>query len=341
MEKLWPIFLLIVMAFCFVMEAESGQCLQEASCLGVNTPFRKPYLMTYINHSLLAFVLLIPSTSPKRKGYLPIGPTKPSTSLIPGWLLETLKVWKVAFWLNVCWFGGDYSWYVALPHTSVAEGTAFTDSVCVFTAIVSWLFLSESFSRRKAIAILCVVGGLISLLCADFGERGVSFQEILNHVNANLLAVNTAFCYAVYEVYYAVSTSSDEEGNGDEDHDQIWSTLLTCGRMSLCNIFLMPFGYYIVSQVVAPSSWCYETIAFPTRDQYLALFINSMCSSSFVVLMLICVKLTTPTQVAVACAMEIPLAAVVDLLWRGRVLDLGKFPGVLMIVCGFVLNSSL
>ena len=51
--------LLIAMASAFVLEAESGKCLQQDGCLGIDTarPYLKPYFMTYVNHSLMVVFL--------------------------------------------------------------------------------------------------------------------------------------------------------------------------------------------------------------------------------------------------------------------------------------------
>jgi len=314
-------FLLVLMACAFVLEAETGKCLQQGGCLGITpaTTYVKPYFMTYINHSLM-IVLLVPYLLKHLRHLNYEGP------------LPESYLWRPCLLLSLVFFVGDYSWYLALPHTSVAEGTAFTDSVCVFSAMLSFIFLGEVLTLQTVSSVFSVLAGLAILLWSDLNERGLGAEEVYKHTTANLLAINTALCYAIYEVGFAKAVHKD---------DTFLTTLTACGMVSFWNIVMMPFGLLVVaSPLFSSDSWLHETFVLPSPLQFQVLLLNACCSSAFVVLMLLCVLLTTPTQVAIGCALEIPIAAVADIALRGHVLSPVQCLGATAIVAGFVMITK-
>ena len=106
----------------------------------------------WINHCVMLVMLPLPPL------YYHLKQRREDPTLPATWLealkylygIEIRPLVKALTWLALVFAVGDYMWYVALGHTSVALGSCVYNSQCVFAYLLSIPILNESVKLTKA-----------------------------------------------------------------------------------------------------------------------------------------------------------------------------------------------
>ena len=203
----------------WVAQSEISQALQTGG-------FNQPIALVWLNHSIL--VLLLPLTlmvwhsdraavllcrccSMERPRAVPFRPSL-CEAVWRSHRLSRTRLLVSACGLAIIYFLGDLVWYCALPHLSVATGTAMFNSSCAFTfAFGAWL-LRERVSALKLIGVCVALIGVVVIALFPganmAGGGGDSSASLASHLVAAALVLSAALLYGYYEVLFKVVVES-------------------------------------------------------------------------------------------------------------------------------------
>jgi drug/metabolite transporter (DMT)-like permease len=122
----------------WVGQSEVAQHIQASKSVG-GLDFNKPYLVTWLNHGAMALVL--PLVWWRTPGLWARCSSECDAPM--------RKVLLLCSALALLYTIGDYTWYLALPLTSVAEATAIFNSQSIFTFALSVVLLGERIVALK------------------------------------------------------------------------------------------------------------------------------------------------------------------------------------------------
>eukprot|EP00760_Papus_ankaliazontas_P006994 PhM_4_TR13264/c0_g1_i1/m.23739/K15289/SLC35F5; solute carrier family 35, member F5 len=334
------------MALSLVLEAESGQCVQLGECLGA-VAYNNPALMILWNHTLLGVLCVIPTVWYIRKTNNEQNSENPhvrmededdvnnqnnsgnQTMQATSVHLGRPLLWGLCLAVAVCSFMLDYVWFQSFKRTSVAEGSTLVQSVCVFALILSVCLGIERLNVQRVCAVIGIIAGVFVMMRQDL-SRGSAPSS---HLVGNCLALLTGFMQALYEVGLA---HSDKK-------------FLSCGLNTSKLVPTFSVGvfagvcYFVIAPVVIAFVWLmpestgvHESLSLPTMSTLPALLANSLFSNLFNILLILGVALTSPTDVAVGCALESPMGMIFDVAVRGVSLRFDQVAGAAIIVSCFL-----
>lgn len=286
---------LVVMIFAWVIQSEVAQYIETKK------GFDRPFLVTYINHGCMAFVL--------------VGlPRDVWSRLARDAKMGYGGVFAAASFLSLLYTIGDWTWNYALTETSVAEATVLFNVQSVLTCLLSALVLRE---RPTALKVAGILVGLAGVAVATFtGDT----RSARNRFLGDALAVGSAVAYTFYEVLYAkllVTEASPAVVNA--------ATALV-GVSSLVTTW--PFIFVVAAAGLEP-------IAPIPVHLWPWLALNAGLALAFNVGLMMTVALLSPVTAAVGAMLTIPLAAGIDFLWKGTTLSAAGAAGAALIILGF------
>eukprot|EP00760_Papus_ankaliazontas_P033725 PhM_4_TR668/c0_g1_i1/m.22376 len=157
------------------------------------------------------------------------------------------------------------------------------------------------------------------------------------HLVGNCLAVLTGCMLALYEVSLA-RTESLLAKCGINASDWFHS-LAVAVFVGLVSLVVAPVIVAILCFAFPTTFVLHESFVLPPASTIPALVANAFFSNAFNVLLILGVALTSPTDVAVGCALESPIAMVVDVFFRSVTLSFEQIGGAALVI-GFFLWLS-
>ncbi|GLB36260.1 putative saccharomyces cerevisiae YDL133W [Lyophyllum shimeji] len=310
--------------------------------------FQKPFLVTYLNTSSFALYLL-PFVAKKRwrqqawslggrLGYeqldtephpvhhpqgeeemLAIGATR---SLPPLSARETIDL---AFVFCFLWFIANWSLNAALNYTSVASATILSSTSGLFTLAIGRLFLVETLTVAKILAVFMSFGGVLLVSLSDASSpsdprQPVSRAPAQRPLMGDILAIISALVYALYVILLKVRIRTESRID----------MRLFFGFVGLFNILTC----WAIGVVLHLSG--IELLELPTtRAAINAILINMLFTLTSDYLYVIAMLKTTPLVVTIGLSLTIPISVVGDFILgkttRGLVLV-----GALLVIVSFV-----
>jgi solute carrier family 35, member F5 len=309
---------------------------------GVRSPL--PFFLTYLNNS--EFVLLLPLQW-ARERYLPHGVQIRGAR----YFASPASDWRAAAraGLLVCplWFLAQGSYNASLAGTSVSSSTILSTTSCVFTLVLSALFLGEKPTWVKGLGVaLAVAGAALTGLSdetgggpSDGGEGGGGSSPAASNTGTwwgDALALFSALMYAAYTTAIKRLLPDGEDGpDVVEGGRRPVPMTLFFGFLGLVNtVGLSPV-------VLALHATGAENLALVTsRFLVLAVFKGLLDNVLADLLWARAIALTSPTLATVALSLTIPLALLSDLVTKGirpsALLGAGSF----LVCLGFVATTA-
>eukprot|EP00937_MAST-01D_sp_MAST-1D-sp2_P004997 g4997.t1 len=255
--------------------------------------------------------------------------------------------------LSLIYTLGDWTWYIGLPHTSVAAGTCIFNSSCVFVYGFSVLFLGEKVSAERVAAVALAIGGVLMLALApssngaaaddDAGGSACGADDDVAGpatssaagggaaLAGNLFVLLAAALYGLYEVlcekFVFRGSSSPALAN----------TL--SGAIGVVNVLalwpLIPLLGTLPSGTVG--DWVREPFAAPGGEALTFMMVNAVLALAFNVFFMLAIALTSPLMTSVGCMLTIPVSAVCDALLYGDSFPPLAIGGSVLVILGFAL----
>ncbi|KJE94160.1 hypothetical protein CAOG_004844 [Capsaspora owczarzaki ATCC 30864] len=239
------------------------------------------------------------------------GATTETAAVIPFTIRETMNV---SLTFSILWFIANYLYNVALTRTSVASATILSSTSGLWTLLMGALFLptsADKFTWNKLLAVALSIGGVVLV---NAGEVGFSSGDIF--------ALFSAVFYACYLVFF--------KRFGDEDR---MIMAMFFGFVGLFNVVLTLPLFFIFDA----TGW--EKFGWPpSRMTWLYLIVNAVIGtvvSDYVWLW--ATMLTSPAITTLGLSLTIPLAIVVDVLFKGITVGAMFACGTVLVFGGFVL----
>lgn len=242
--------------------------------------------------------------------------------------LTTPQTAKLAATFCAVWFAANWTVNASLGLTSVGSSTVLAGMSGFFTLGLGRMFGVETFTKPKVMAVLASFFGLLlvthsdSLLPAaafDIGREAGS--QVNNPIWGDMLALASAFCYAVYVILLKVQIGNEEKVDMQ----------LFFGFVGLFNtIFLLPI-------VPILSITGLEPFELPKRRaDWIICAINMTITLSSDYLYVLAMLKTTPLVVTIGLSLTIPLAMLGDFL-RGSTaaLTTQAVIGAVLVILGF------
>jgi len=327
-----------MLIFSWVAQAEVAQYLQTT--MGYN----KPYFITWIDHSMS--ILMLPAQlcwhwirqkhfNRAHQVYLL---ETIDQSLRPGWFAEIkhlygLDFMQMIFWssiLSTFYILGDWTWFLGLPHVSVATGTCVFNSSCVFVYIFSVFLLGDKIKSSKILAVILSCSGVV-LMTQDpaSGDTNTSNQNSgLESVVGSILVLGAAIFYALYEVIFKKWL---------DGRDSVALVNTISGLLGLTNVMIFWIPLIILNYLPPTWTWAYEAFELPNRSQFSFLLGNAILAFSFNIFLMLSVSLASPLAVSLGCMLTIPVSGVADAIIHGDTFSTTAITGSLLIFAGFVL----
>lgn len=307
-SKLFGYVCVFFLVATWVTQSEVAQAVETSG-------YYRPYIITYINHSLglLMGLLVLPGATR----------ISPLQFLRGGRLL-----WHV---LAICivYQVADWVWYIGLTGTSVADGTIIFNTMSVF------VFLIELGLGRRRLSIWSAVAVATSLLGVVVVQKTPGRNNAapagggcLSQLGGNLLVLTAAVLYAVYQI------AVDDLVPGSD--------------MGLTNAFVAASGFVTMSMLwpgaamlpLAPSSGClYEPLDLPPPEAAVGLALTGFLALAFNVVFCLCIVYTSPLETAVGCMLTVPTGLLTDCLLHGDPIQLSAVCGSSLVVAGFLVIS--
>jgi drug/metabolite transporter (DMT)-like permease len=314
----WANSLLILAILSFVLQSLVVQSVQS-------TTFYKPFFLLFIAHG--AYFLVIPGIL----CYYRFGPSKDTTLL---WL-ELNKARSILgkswpeLWIrvSVCTIVFTLTslcWYVSVSKIPIGEISAIYNTSCFFTYILSTIFLKESATFLKTLAVTFSVIGIIvialgggqdALPNSQFAYVGYTFSVI-----ASLGA-------ASYEVLYTRLMVPSR------DPSLLFSLFVT-GMIGVVTIFLG----LILFPIFHFTGW--ETFQLPPLQAWPYILLSASLGVLFNSLFLLVITFLGPVAAATGILVSIPLTSLADWGLIGTSIGWNIIVGSAFIFVGFCLLQS-
>ena len=262
----------------------------------------QPFFLTWMNNS--EFLILLPLQAARER-----------------WGFAPASDWRGAAraGLLVCplWFLAQGAYNASLSDTSVSSSTVLSSASCVFTFVLSVVFLREAFRWPKLLGVLVTVAGAACVAAADRGGGGGSAW-------GDALAIFSSVMYGGYSTSLRALLP---------DGTRI-STWAFFGFLGLFNslLFAPVVVALVVAGVEAPST-------LPPAMLGLLLLKGLADNVLSDVLWARAIQLTSPTLATVALSVTIPLAMLSDLVLHGIAPPALVAVGSAAVMAGFVLTT--
>jgi len=227
----------------------------------------------------------------------------------------------LAFIFCFLWFTANWTVNAALNYTSVASATILSSMSGLFTLAIGRLFLVETLTAAKLIAVLTSFGGVLLVSLSDSSSPTSPFDS--PHEKpflGDILALISAVVYALYVILLKVRIHTESRIDMQ----------LFFGFVGLFNILTC----WVIGVVLHVSG--IETFELPTtRAAISAIIINMVITLTSDYLYVLAMLKTTPLVVTIGLSLTIPLAVLGDSLLgrstRGLVLV-----GALLVIASFL-----
>jgi drug/metabolite transporter (DMT)-like permease len=318
-------FLLIISLAAFTAQTELTNILQA------RRDYRKPYFILWVAHStlliLLPIQLLIEWSSfgsldryydrmHRALSHLTYRPLSPSPTAREQCLYLIWLTFKLSILLGL----GAYLWYVAAGLTSSATLTAIYNSSCCFVYLFSVLFIRESVTWPKALAVVVSLLGVVYMSMADQSSDPTQSDTFVG----DLVALGSAVSVGLYEVYYRHVAVPQR-------HNSAHFVNTVVGMIGLCTLFTawlpIPFLHY--------AGW--ETFEMPDLETAGWILAISLCGVCYHMCLTPVIALISPLFASIGIMLTIPVVAITDWLLQGQVITIPTTLGSLGILIGFAI----
>ena len=321
-------FSLIGLVISWVAQSEVAQYLET------HLEYRKPTLITYINHSFSVLLLpLLWIAHVLSTGHW----SGLARSLAADGLTGRRAVASVQ--LGTIYLFGDLLWYIGLAFTSVAAGTAIFNSSCALTFIMSAVVLRTRVSLKSVAAIAFTLGGVVAVSLAPSKSTGGSNSTAAaatatpaapSPLLGNVIVFAAAACYSVYEV--ALGAIMRRRGI---NANSVGVVNGISGCLGLFNLLTCWVAVLAVDHVPASLAWLHERFVWPSREQLGWLMVDGLLALAFNASISMAVAFTSPTLTAACCVLTIPCSALADWALWGRSPPALSVLGGILIMLGF------
>lgn len=263
---------------------------------------------------------------------------------------------RAAVGIAPLWFAAQLAFNYSLLYTSVTSNSILSTSSAVFTFFLSVYLVNERYSKERVVAIFVYVLGSVLVTLADSGRFFVGESENTfvedassetiaggdvviesqdsvskpNPAFGNFLCVLAAALYAGYTAAIRWALPDDPET----------SMLLFLGLLGLCNFvgvgLLVLVGYAVfgffgdLTTNCTPSAFAL-VVAKGLVDNVLSDYLWARA-----------VLLTSPTTASVGLSMQIPMAAIAEMvLGHATWLKNASSAGAMLVGCGLVVGGFL
>ncbi|KAF8496660.1 hypothetical protein JB92DRAFT_2817793 [Gautieria morchelliformis] len=304
--------------------------------------YHKPFLVTYFNTSSFSFYLLpflfrywwkswnpvdnnsqanlrdqyevlptfdqdVVENGPLQSGRAPListaGETDPD-QLVP---LTTPETASLASFFCLLWFIANWTVNASLDYTSVASSTVLSSTSSFFTLAIGRLFVVESPTPTKLVAVLISFIGVLLVSLSDKSSSDhdapvpipslPTLPRYANPLLGDVLALASAIFYALYVILLKVRIRSESRIDMQ----------LFFGFVGAINIVAL-FPLILIMHFTG-----YEPFEFPsTGKAWGAVLVNMFITLCSDYLYVIAMLKTTPVVVTVGLSLTIPLAIIGD-----------------------------
>lgn len=203
---------------------------------------------------------------------------------------------------NLFHFGGQYGWFVGIGLLPLAEVFALEFTVPFWTVIIAAIFLKESITRRKVIAVLLGTLGVVLIVKPGY--------EIINV--ASFIVLGAAMCFAVVHS----STKS-----------------LASTEKPLTIIFYMCVVQLPIGLLLSLSVW-----KWPDALQWLWLVVVGMTALSAHFCMAKAMQYAEITRIVTLDFLRLPLIALLGVLLYDEAFEVSLMLGGLLMLLGNFIN---
>ncbi|KAF8078506.1 hypothetical protein FPV67DRAFT_1557818 [Lyophyllum atratum] len=309
--------------------------------------FDKPFLVTYLNTSSFSLYLL-PFLAKRRWRQQPWSlmlNTNRSKQNRNGWSAELLKrrhspsrerphpsppltvkeTINLAFVFCFLWFIANWTLNASLSYTSVASATILSSMSGLFTLAIGRIFLEETLTFAKVLAVFTSFGGvlLVSLSDSDSSTPPNPQRPLLSEATerpllGDILALISALVYALYVILlkFRIRTESRIDMR------------LFFGFVGLFNVLTC----WVIGVILHLSG--IEQFELPTTSAAIqAILINMFFTLTSDYLYVLAMLKTTPLVVTIGLSLTIPIAVIGDFF-------LGKTTRALVLIGAFLVIVS-
>lgn len=232
------------------------------------------------------------------------------------------RVAKASLLICPFWFLAQLTFNLSLKYTTVTSNTILSSASSLFTFLVSLVFLGEKFTWLKLISVLLCMGGTVVVSLGD--SKSGSSAVAPNPVLGDFLALFSAAFYAVYITLIRKKLPDDEEGKSSPV-----SMAQFLGFLGLFNLLIfLPLALVLNFAKLEPFdklSW--EQFSLIVGKGFLDNVLSDYLWAKAVLL-------TTTTVASAGLAIQVPLAAVVDIL-TGNAPQTLDYIGAAAVLVGF------
>ena len=203
---------------------------------------------------------------------------------------------------NLFHFGGQYGWFVGIGLLPLAEVFALEFTVPFWTVIIAAIFLKETITRRKVIAVLLGTLGVVLIVKPGY--------EIINV--ASFIVLGAAMCFAVVHSSTKALASSERP---------------------LTIIFYMCVVQLPLGLLLSLSVW-----KWPDTVQWMWLVVVGMTALSAHFCMAKAMQYAEITRIVTLDFLRLPLIALVGVLLYNEAFEFSLMAGGLLMLLGNFIN---
>lgn len=232
------------------------------------------------------------------------------------------RVAKVSILICPFWFLAQLTFNLSLKYTTVTSNTILSSSSSLFTFLVALVFLGEKFTWLKMWGVLLCMGGTIIVSLGDSKTESSSVAS--NPVIGDVLSLVSAGFYAVYITLIRKKfPDEDDEKSGSVSMAQF------LGFLGLFNLLIfLPVALVLNFSKLEPFSvLSWEQIFLIVGKGLLDNVLSDYLWAKAVIL-------TTTTVATAGLTIQVPLAAVIDII-RGNAPQALDYIGAASVLVGF------
>eukprot|EP00747_Dinoflagellata_sp_TGD_P182239 gnl/TRDRNA2_/TRDRNA2_36409_c0_seq2.p1 gnl/TRDRNA2_/TRDRNA2_36409_c0~~gnl/TRDRNA2_/TRDRNA2_36409_c0_seq2.p1 ORF type:complete len:363 (+),score=37.01 gnl/TRDRNA2_/TRDRNA2_36409_c0_seq2:101-1189(+) len=223
-------------------------------------------------------------------------------------MLEAVRIGAI---IAPVWLAAQWSYSQGVAWTSVTQSTVISTTSCVWTLLLSVMFLGERLTVYKVTGIVaCMAGNVATLLGSDLHHGQVG------HLRGDLLCVAAAVCYGVYTTILRRLTRPST------------SVALIFGSIGAF-VFVIgaPLAFWFDSHGFRLMTWRVFALLI-----FNGIFDNVLSQYAWAK----GVQWTSPTTATVGLSLTIPLGIISDLI-RRKELTAWTYVAAVLVLVGFVL----
>eukprot|EP00928_Gymnodinium_smaydae_P028895 TRINITY_DN21913_c0_g1_i1.p1 TRINITY_DN21913_c0_g1~~TRINITY_DN21913_c0_g1_i1.p1 ORF type:complete len:339 (-),score=30.28 TRINITY_DN21913_c0_g1_i1:41-1057(-) len=296
----------------WVAQSEVSQLVQVSN-------YNKPLAITWFNHSagIFVFPLILLTGGSVSECYHKLTKKIGFKQLIIRALI-----------LSLIYLFADWIWYIGLPYTSVAAGTAIFNVSSCFVSALS-IMVGEPHRPRHTLALILALSGAIAISFRP-GTNNASGEALSETSQAlgNACVLLAAFSYAVYEVFFDQALKPV----GDLDVMATNAFVSLCALLNVC--FLWPALFCL--DIPGMPSMIAETPEMPSATVVQGLLTNAALATCFNLALAVALVRTSPLLASVSCMLTIPLSLLVDTIVHGDSFGVVELAGSAVVISGFL-----